>query len=858
MAGHVMAPPPVHILDSDLPMILSAAFPDDLGFGLLATCRQVYDSEDCHRALQFHSTKFHRILQKYILCARSGPHFNFLTRFVQPRTFTSHQAGQTDLLRFAVEKGKYDVVLAMAERGATLTTAHSRDNALFSELCSAHVKGAQGADACAMYLATQQLSIAGAHPDEVEQPYLFMRISQGQDGAALGKSGFYSAACAGLPDVIRYWIQCAPAQAALQAHSPLGPLYTGHTPFTVACENARDLALGAAGQVNPQKRAATLECVSLLASLPGCSPICAGGFGRSFMYWAYRCGAVGLVARWLQHEDVTPLWLASFATDVGPLLSSLCQSIISEHRSVYHVDVLSRSEPEIGVLVGTCGKASPGTRSRYGTTQLFSVCEAGLDEVLQHWLIHDQEGLVAAQGVPCGDGMMTPFALCCLQAGDVHATEESRARAAARARSLASLPGCSPTGAGSVSHSNLYWACYAGLADVVRAWLLDNEAVTTEWMEEAPGGVTLLASLCELLYNPRKSPAAADEVRECAVLVGASGKCRPRHTGRVVRPGASATSAPQPAVSQLSCVCQAGLDRVLQHWILSGALQDVAHEDWDAIDSDSLQAENATSFDTKALQVWQQEKRHHNAFTYCCWVAGQVLSSGDPSGQARRAGADTCARLLASMPICMPTAIGGKGCSCLWWACWAGLVDVVRAWLQHEGMTAEWMSQWHVEGGDGPFLSSLCQAVLERGNCQSLEPSLRACATLVGTSGKCKPDNVGRMGVPELYWVCYLGLDGVLSSWLTGTPQCRRAVLQMLHARDARWYEFCHRPFSIACSASATASHTAAHRVGSLACATLLAGLPECRPDCVGGDGRSYGYWAQVAGIALPQDQQME
>lgn len=239
---------------------------------------------------------------------------------------------------------------------------------------------------------------------------------------------------------------------------------------------------------------------------------------------------------------------------------------------------------------------------------------------------------------------------------------------------------------------------------------------------------------------------------------------------------------------------------------------------------------------------------HHTPFTSAC--ARTRLFEGGHEFQRKLA--LECAVLLGNVPGVNPTTEGGEEYTYLHWACWAGVPDVVRKWLQHKDVTAEWLATNVVDfRSNTTLLPFLCKLLYQTGESGHQEwntdkevaaknqwkidaiKARKECILLVATCGKYGAASLDNCNRSPLYDVCAAGLDDVLSAWM-GDAQGRAAVLK--HLAERRFFGGAQgdTPFTVACKTSMDDECLSMQSEGARACAVMLAALPECQTKAFG------------------------
>lgn len=189
--------------------------------------------------------------------------------------------------------------------------------------------------------------------------------------------------------------------------------------------------------------------------------------------------------------------------------------------------------------------------------------------------------------------------------------------------------------------------------------------------------------------------------------------------------------------------------------------------------------------------------------------------------------AKACARLLAALPSFRPSEycggpIGDYSKTNLYWACLAGLLDLVQAWMEPA----------RVRGTGPPVV-----LVLTSGNYPS-HP---------GYHSECDYN-----GPSDLTRACMLGWPELVQHWITtdlaGVLACDECVTAPID-KDRKDYD---SPFSAAGRAAGDVRNSEPRRGGARACARLLAALPHWSPTTVGDDDKTYAQWAEHAGVFVP------
>lgn len=187
-------------------------------------------------------------------------------------------------------------------------------------------------------------------------------------------------------------------------------------------------------------------------------------------------------------------------------------------------------------------------------------------------------------------------------------------------------------------------------------------------------------------------------------------------------------------------------------------------------------------------------------------------------------------------------------------ACATGAFDAVSTWLSLE--PAGVASLIHVQAGakgHTPFTAA-CEQCTSHMLSNYSRAQVAHCALALATLPECVPGGRGG-GFSYLHWVCHGGRVDVLQLWLA---RDRAAVLAAMNVRNTTdeplLFGQGHTPFTSACDLPWPGDLRYAVRATARDCAALLASLPGCRPEVVGGAGLTYDYWASKIGLTLRRE----
>lgn len=311
---------------------------------------------------------------------------------------------------------------------------------------------------------------------------------------------------------------------------------------------------------------------------------------------------------------------------------------------------------------------------------------------------------------------------------------EARRAAAACASAIAlsplhGIPDAHVTGQGMVVKKTvLYRAAKVGLPAVVERLLADPRVTPALVYQEADDGTTAFSAAAHWTLDLDRVLSLEERTSSgaCAEMIAGSGLCDPSSHGGL-------------GLSHFAWAARAGLTSAVAAWLADARVTPAVVNQRAAGDSMS------TPFSTAAYFALDRERK---------------LSSG------QRASAAACARLIAADGRCDLSGLGVADNTHFAWAAWAGLTDVVTAWLDDPRVTADTVNQRSETTGQTAF--SLAASAAEDA-ARTLSPGQRArsaaCARRISASGLCDPSALGALNISHLAWAARAGLEDVVTAW---------------------------------------------------------------------------------------------